>query len=60
MSLPNNIKTAFATDTNVGGKCYFYMPCVINVTEWGAGDARNVAPLAFDAMSDGKPTFTPA
>lgn len=36
------------------------MPCVINVTEWGAGDARNVAPLAFDAMSDGKPTFTPA
>ena len=23
MSLPNNIKTAFATDTNVGGKCYY-------------------------------------
>ena len=36
------------------------MPCVINVSEWVAGDARSVAPLAFDAMSDGKPTFTPA
>lgn len=36
------------------------MPCVINVTEWGAGEAVNVAPLAFDAMSNGKPTFTPA
>lgn len=36
------------------------MPCVINVTEWGSGESRNVAPLAFDAMSRGKPTFTPA
>lgn len=36
------------------------MPCVINVTEWGSGDSRAVAPLAFDAMSRGKPTFTPA
>ena len=36
------------------------MPCVVNVTEWGAGDSRNVAPVAFDVMSDGKPTFTPA
>ena len=25
MSLPNNGKKAFATDTNVGGKCYFYI-----------------------------------
>lgn len=33
------------------------MPCVINVTEWGAGDSRNVAPLAFDSMSRGKPNF---
>lgn len=36
------------------------MPCVINVTEWGAGESRTVAPLAFDALSRGKPTFTPA
>lgn len=36
------------------------MPCVVNVNEWEAGEARNVAPLAFDLMSDGKPTFTPA
>lgn len=36
------------------------MPCVVNVTEWGAGDSRSVAPLSFDLMSDGKPTFTPA
>lgn len=36
------------------------MPCVINVTSWGAGESRDAAPLAFDAMSDGKPTFTQA
>ena len=36
------------------------MPCVISVTEWGAGESRAVAPLSFDIMSDGKPTFTPA
>lgn len=36
------------------------MPCIINVTEWGAGDSRAAAPLAFDAMSRGKPNFTAA
>lgn len=36
------------------------MPCVINVTEWGSGDSRAVAPLAFDAMSRGEPDFTAA
>ena len=36
------------------------IPCVINVTEWGAGDSRSVAPLAFEIQSNGKPTFTPA
>lgn len=36
------------------------MPCVINVTEWGSGDSRAAAPLAFDAMSRGKPSFTAA
>lgn len=33
---------------------------VVNVTEWGGGDSTAVAPLAFDFMSDGKPTFTAA
>jgi len=34
------------------------MPCVVSVTEWGAGESRIVAPLAFDVMSRGKPDFT--
>ncbi|MBR2048279.1 MAG: hypothetical protein IJ960_06740 [Oscillospiraceae bacterium] len=34
--------------------------CVINVTNPGGGDSRNVAPLEFELLSDGKPTFTPA
>ena len=33
---------------------------VFNVTNCGAGDATNVAPLEFEAMSNGKPTVTPA
>lgn len=33
---------------------------VVSVTEWGGGDSTAVAPLAFDIMSDGKPTFTSA
>lgn len=33
---------------------------VVSVTEWGGGESANVAPLAFDFMSDGKPEFTPA
>ncbi len=36
------------------------IPCVINVTEWESGESTNVAPLAFDIMSDGKPTYTEA
>lgn len=36
------------------------IPCVVNVTEWSAGDSTAVAPLAFDAISNGKPTFIPA
>lgn len=36
------------------------MKGVINVTEWGSGESTAVAPLAFDFMSDGKPTFTEA
>ena len=36
------------------------IPCLINVTEWGSGESRTVAPLAFECMSRGKPTFTAA
>ena len=35
------------------------MPCVINVTSLG-GEATAVGELAWDALSDGKPTYTPA
>ena len=34
--------------------------CVINVSNPGSGESRNVAGLEFEVMSDGKPTFTPA
>ena len=50
--------TTFVWNFPSGAK--LVMPCVINVTEWGAGESRTVAPLAFDAMSRGKPDFTPA
>ncbi len=33
---------------------------VVSVTEWGSGESTAVAPLAFDFMSDGKPTFEAA
>lgn len=33
---------------------------VIDVKNMGGGDATNVAPLEFDVMSNGKPTYTPA
>lgn len=32
------------------------IPCVFNVTNIGAGETANVAPLEFEAQSDGKPT----
>lgn len=34
--------------------------CVINVTNPGGGDSRNVADMELAIMSDGKPTFTAA
>ena len=34
--------------------------CVLSVTNPGGGDSRNVAPLEFEVLSDGKPTFTAA
>lgn len=33
---------------------------VISVTNNNGGDATNVAPLEFEVMSNGKPTYTPA
>lgn len=45
ITFPDGAKLAFA--------------CVVNVTEAGGGDATNVGPLAFELLSDGKPTYTP-
>lgn len=36
------------------------MDCVINVTNPGGGESRDVAPLEFEVLSDGKPSYTPA
>ena len=33
---------------------------VVNITNMGAGDSTAVAPLEFEIMSNGKPTYTPA
>ncbi len=33
---------------------------LFSVTNWGAGKSTDVIPLEFDAMSNGKPTYTPA
>lgn len=35
-----------------------YIPCVINVTSMG-GESTNIDALAWDAQSDGKPTYVP-
>lgn len=45
---------------NFPGGAKLVIPCIINVTEWSAGDSKTVAPLAFDIMSNGKPTYTKA
>lgn len=34
--------------------------CVFNVTNIGAGDSTGVAPLEFEALSNGRPKVTPA
>jgi len=33
---------------------------VISVTAIGGGESTDVAPLEFDVMSHGRPSFTPA
>jgi hypothetical protein len=41
-----------------GAKLVF--DCVINVTNPGGDDSTKVAPLEFELIGDGKPTYTPA
>lgn len=38
----------------------FTAPVVLQVKDFMGGDSTNVAPLSFDCISNGKPTFTPA
>lgn len=42
------------------GSSVVFANAVFNVTNLGAGDSTNVAPLEFEVMSNGKPTYTPA
>ena len=42
------------------GTVVMFSDAVINVTNVGAADSTNVAPLEFEVMSHGKPTVTPA
>ena len=37
-----------------------FADAVVNVTNLGAGDSTNVAPLEFEIQSNGKPTVTAA
>ena len=37
----------------------FTAPVVLQVKDFMGGDATNVAPLTFDCVSNGKPTFEP-
>lgn len=58
---------AFKTGTDCNSKFEWTFPsggkltfeCVINVTNPGGGDSTAVDGLEFDAMSSGKPTYTP-
>lgn len=54
----SDCNSEFEWDFPNGDKLTF--PCVINVTNHSGGESTNVAPLEFDIMSDGKPTYTPA
>lgn len=42
------------------GGVVVFSDAVINVTNIGAADSTNVAPLEFEVLSNGKPTYTPA
>ncbi|MDE6784329.1 MAG: hypothetical protein K2J26_02985 [Ruminococcus sp.] len=57
MKIGRECETTFVWNFPSGAK--LVIPCVVSVTEWSAGDSTAVAPLACDAMSNGKPTYTP-
>lgn len=42
------------------GATLTFADAIVNVTNMGAGDSTAVAPLEFEVMSNGKPTYTPA
>ena len=42
------------------GTLVVFQDAVFNVTNIGSGDSTNVAPLAFEVLSNGRPTVTPA
>lgn len=42
------------------GATLTFADAVVNVTNMGAGDSTEVAPLEFEIMSNGKPTYTAA
>ena len=42
------------------GSSVEFKDAIISVTNNGSGDSTGVAPLEFEVMSNGKPTYTPA
>ena len=42
------------------GSTLTFADAILNVTNMGAGDSTNVAPLEFEIMSNGKPTYVAA
>ena len=42
------------------GSSVEFKGAIISVTNNGSGDSTGVAPLEFEVMSNGKPTYTPA
>lgn len=53
-----NVEKDFTWTFPDGSKVEF-KSAVINVTNVGSGDSTAVAPLEFEVMSNGKPTYTP-
>lgn len=42
------------------GALLLFENALFSVTNWGAGKSTDVIPLEFEAMSNGKPAYTPA
>ncbi len=51
-------ESKFEWEMPSGAKLEF--DCVLNVTNPGGGESRDMAGLEFEVLSDGKPAFTPA